>query len=240
MGEEKVIKLVKQRSYFIPADAKSYRLLCDFGMASTRIHEDIIQTVKDVVSKQGYTLRASHFRKVYNEFFDQLQAAWESQPGRNFSLNKDRLILKARQKAYAQARKHALPRAEARLRAFLERWGYVGDFAFSEKAGLSLRLVVDLRKDVNPPVIKMKAQRTEEQRTLVVGRHRLKFSQDPKFFYVEVEAKAGDTWVRKDFFQALHNEVSDPKFLIGSLIDSYSRADNESWNSRKMPANKKG
>lgn len=213
--------LVRYNQWFIPADAASYKLLCTIGITSTQFHEDMLGVIKLQCQKKNIALRGRKFNSVMQEFEDYIAEFWNKKH-RQAEIGKSRWIFRANKTAYEGAKKRRGP-LETKIRQFFERWGFDADFVFTENEGSSLKLVVDFKKRKAIPVITVADVPEENERTLTIGNHQIKLSQDRRFVYIEVLTKCGSDWKRVLFSRALHEEVSDPGLFIGALIESYSK-----------------
>lgn len=225
MSEQTIATLVKYNQWYIPADSETYKILVTLGMSSTQLHEDMIGVLKLMCSKRNIVLKGRKFRKVLAEFQETIEQFWTKQKHRTAAFDNGRWVFRANKTAYAKAKKKGAGLLENKLRRFFERWGIDADFAFSENAGSSLKLVVDFKKRKGIPVIPIDVVAEEQEHALTIGNHRIKLAQDRRFLYFEIQTKCGSEWKRILFSRARHEDVSDPRLFIGSLIESYSRGD---------------
>ena len=125
----KVITLVKLKQWYIPYDKESYRTLRRVNLANVRYHEDFIETIQLVTRPRGIRAKCLDFAVVYRDFMTKLQAAWLKSAKRKIKISRGSICLESKDLARV---KTSFPEVEACIRRFFTRWGFKGDFAFSE------------------------------------------------------------------------------------------------------------
>lgn len=222
-----VIPLVKYKQWYMPADAQAYQQLVDLGIPSTRIHEDQMEIIKLVAGRRGFVFRAKHFDSVFDAFTDDLHARWMRFPHRNAKFKKTRMVFSTTDAAaFKRAKNKSVPIIERKLREFFQRWGFIGDFKYSENHD-KVRLVVEYAFSSNRrPVVQLKEDAKEVTKTILnLGMNRLIFWRDAKYLHWEIEVKAADEWFPRTKGQCLHKEMSDPTATVILLMRSLDETD---------------
>jgi hypothetical protein len=222
-----VIRLVKHKQWYIPADAQDYQILVNLGIPSTRIHEDQREIVKHVAERKGYTLRGKHFETVLEEFTEDLYKRWMRFPHRNVKFKKSSMIFSTTDAAaFKRARDKSVPLLTTKLQEFFQRWGFVGDFKYSENHD-KVRLVVDYNfSSFRKPVITLKENPKEVTKSVInLGGNRLIFWREDKHLHWEIETKAANEWRPRVKGSCLHSEMSDPTDSIILLMRSLDETD---------------
>lgn len=216
------IKFAKNRQWYIPFDADSYRRLVEIGITSTQIHEDMIPIIKLAAEKKNYVLTGTNYRPLEDEFIDKIIRAWSRHEGRSARAKKNQLILRANAKAFSRAKSKGIPRAEQALRRFFERWGLDAEFTYSEKEGERLRLVVQWVKRDTKPIIDVLPQIEDQYTYLELGLHRIRASHTKKYLYLDFQSKQGSGWANVRTWRVKSDDVADTSRFIGMLIASQS------------------
>ncbi len=222
-----VIKLVKHKSWYMPADAQAYTHLVSLGITSTRLHEDQMEIIKHVAKLKGFSIRGKHFESVFDEFTDELYKRWMRFPHRNVKFKKSSMVFNTTDAAaFRRAKNKSIPIIETKIRDFFQRWGFIGEFKFSENHD-KVKLVVDYSFSASrKPVIKLKEDPKEVTKTILnLGQNRLVLWRDGKYLHWELEVQAADEWKPRTKGQCLHTEVSDPTASILLLLRSLDESD---------------
>lgn len=220
-----VILLVKYKQFFIPADAAAYRALTVLKMPATRIHEDLIPIIKDAAVRHGYELRGKRWTAVTAKAEKKLSDFWTGLHENCVVEFRSRQWVFSTNKpaAYTKARA-ALPKLEAAIRDFLNRWGFKGEFIPSESRE-RLKLVVTFRMDIQrmPEVVMRKDVAAIEPTTLTFGFNRIHVRVDGKYWNWTLEQATGSTWTERFASRCLINEVGDPSTFVKALIEVNAR-----------------
>lgn|GEM_PF-4072396 len=223
--EPKVILLVVYKKFYIPANAASYKALCELGMPSTRIHEDLIPMVKSAALAKGYELRGKLWANVRAKAEAKLAEFWKSvHPNCDAEFRTRQWIFSTKKADAYVAAREALPKLERSLREFFDRWGFVGEFVPSESRE-RLKLVINFKMDVKrmPSVTIKKDVQDIEPSILTFGFNRLTMRRDKHFLHWSFEQKSGDNWIEKHSSSCTLDELNNPLAFIGSLIEMQKR-----------------
>lgn len=128
---EEVVRFIKLKSWFIPADRESYRVLRRLNLAEVRYSEDFIETLVGLLRKKKITATARPFAEVEREFFEKFEAAWLSKPNRKLTRTSKCIKLEARD-VTARLIQQVLPDAESCLQRFCRRWGLASSSSLHE------------------------------------------------------------------------------------------------------------
>ncbi|MNY00725.1 hypothetical protein D3C86_1332330 [compost metagenome] len=148
-------------------------------------------------------------------------------PHRNAKFKKTRLVFSTTDAAaFKRAKSKSVPIVERKLREFFQRWGFVGDFKYSENND-KVRLVVEYAfSTTRRPVILLKEDVKEVTKTVLnFGMNRFVLWRDAKYVYWEIEVKAADEWFPRTKGQCLHKEMSDPTATVLLLMRSLDETD---------------
>lgn len=212
------LKLYSHKSWFFPADAKTYKVLSGIGFPTTRIHKDSISILKLVLKKHGHSAMVEPFSVRYEKFLNSA-AEWCHRYGYKCKVKSSEQSY--RFPATQEGRKHAALMI-TKTRDFWTRWGLMGDINEQELAS-SIRVVVVLSKATRNPVVKIKKKAELEKRNVLeLGTHRLCTSTDNRFLLWELDVKTGPDWRPLARGKQLLTEVSDPSGLIGDLMIAFN------------------
>lgn len=143
----KVITFVRLRRWYIPYDKETYRTLRRLNLACVRYHEDFVETLQLVTRPRGIRAKCIDFSIVYREFLHKLRTAWVKNPKRKISVAQGSICLESKDLSRVKA---IFPEVESRIRKFFARWGFKGEFVFSEaptKAKLQITFALDPKRE---------------------------------------------------------------------------------------------
>lgn len=141
--QPQVIHFVKIRSWYIPADAESYRILVDLKVPLVKLHQDLIPTLQLATKPKGIRAKATPFKDIQIEFLDRIGETWLKQPGRKCSLGEKESRFSA--PANRKNRK-AIDSLDRIYQGFCARWGFSYHPIFSETPK-DLKLVLRYKFD---------------------------------------------------------------------------------------------
>ncbi len=212
------LKLVSFKSWFIPADSRTYKALAKIGFPATRIHRDSLSVLKLVLKKHGHQAYVEPFSVYRNAFLDKA-AEWCKRNG-----NKCKVGPKSQTYRFPlteEGKNHAR-KIERNTRDFWTRWGLTGDITMSESASY-VRVNCELAAQTRNPVIQVKRMAERERRSVLnLGTHRLCTSTDSRFLLWELDVKTGPEWRPLRSGKVLLTEVSDPSGVIGDLMIAFN------------------
>lgn len=238
-GHSQVIRLVKIKQWYVPYSGNDYIALVGLGVTSTKIHEDLIDSVKLVASKKGLVIRGRHFQNVLDSFLESIETQWFRHPYRTAKFTKKRLkFATTKAEAFKRAKTKSIPSIELKLRDFFQRWGLGSEFVYSEHREQA-QLVVDYWiSDQRMPVIPVKSDPVVDNKaTLELGSHRLVVWVDKHRLYWELNVKSGLEWAPKTSGTCSRDEVSNPHALLGVLVNATTGGQaGSAWDNFKLDA----
>jgi hypothetical protein len=218
---------VKIKSWYIPGDSDTYKILRELGIPLLKIHSDFIPTLEIQARPRGIRAKVSHFTNVRDALLDRLGLAWKKKPGRNCSLNDHRLIFTAKP---SDESREAFAKVETIFHKFCVRWGHSFDSTFSE-APTKLKLVMDYKFDPNRnPLITVEDSVTKEDLELVLGFTKIKLTFQTKSGEVtrmrgcispvtllEIFTQAGSAWIPVHSATFADQNIGDPKQFLEAM-----------------------
>lgn len=216
------LKLVRLKTWFIPADRESYQLLVDLGFPTTKIREESRGPLSLILKKKQIDVSVVKFKDIRDKFFNAVADAWLKHPGRLATVGVTSLTLETKKKSALDKAMKSLPKYKSKIEQWAERWGMHVTMTESELRGM-LKLRIDFSVSERAPVIRLKSSVTDEpQQILEFGNHRLLVSTSSQFFHWRLEAKAGTAWKHVTGSKSLLTEMTDPTKFIGSLLTAYN------------------
>jgi len=198
------LKLVKNKSWYIPGDTQTYKTLKSLGVPLVKIHVDMIPTLKLLFESRGIEARAQNFKYLLDKMLDKVGSQWQAKQGRTCRLAETRLLFQAK----GDRHRKAFNALDVYLAKFFARWGYSYSAEFSETPG-RMKMVVDYRFDPerNPIIPTVEAPvKTVTEFEMGFTKLRITFNDKPTVagttrtrtlpanIQVEVLEKAGSDW----------------------------------------------
>ena len=229
--QPQIIEFVKIKSWYIPADARSYQLLVSVKVPLLKIHQDFIPTLELATKSRGIRARSTPFSDTLNKFLDKIGSIWISKDGRKCRLTENHSVFTC--KASTVNRK-AISRLEEIFQEFASRWALRYSPVFSE-SGKNLKLVLDYKFDpTKNPVIPSVVIEKEPEFEIILGFTKIKIKFDVQrsstptrsigdvrspapvsmgapTHILEIFAQAGTDWVQ------VHT-ASFTKFSMGDIV----------------------
>lgn len=222
MNTPEEILLVSYKQFFIPANARSYKALCELGMPSTRIHKDLIPLVKSAAVAKGYELRGKLWSAVLERATEKLSTFWQSVDAHCAVEFHERQWVFSTTKASAyQAARAALPKLEKSIREFFNRWGFVGEFVPSEsRERIKLAVTFQMSETRMPSIGIRKDVAQIEPQTLTLGFNRLSLRRDRNMLHWTLEQQSGTQWIERISSSCTLDAVNIPVAFFGLLAQA--------------------
>ncbi len=229
----KVVKLTKIKSFYMPVDADDYKLLRSHGLATIKIHENLMPTIGMLLKRHKIKPELVSFADAIRDpYFDKLGEVWNSKEHRKASITSSVLKFETTHSSIQAKARTALTSLESSLRRFFERWGFTAAFELSENRG-RVKLHVNYKFDPDrQPVIPLVEDSASMQQIRVdLGFVRLTLTPMKKELEVNVSIAAGTGWNSIHTSRCLYSQVSDVRPMIAALanivgMDSHN-ADNK-------------
>ena len=201
--EPTLIHFVKIKSWYVPADAFSYRTLRDIGFPLLKVHADFLPHLQRVTRPRNIRAKAESFTDVLKKQLQNLHSQWTKNSERICTFTKSRLTFIA---SLTPKHKELIDKIDAHLAKFFARYGFRYNPTYSETT-LKAKLVVDYNFDAKlNPVIQISTPDTVTSHEVELGFTKIKltFHDKPKaakertpyppYILLEVLSKTGDTW----------------------------------------------
>lgn len=216
--------LVKNRDWYIPANAKSYKILVKLGFPVMRLHKDSKAILLLQTKKHKVNVKVVQFRDVLKQFQEAITKSWKTNDLRDVKMRARSIeIFVTKRKETENARKD-LEEAKLKIDKFLRRWGLAGEAIYSEARGLS-KLYADITfSNHRVPVLQVSKDPHQAKKNIVeLGNFRLMSLVDGKMFHWWLEVKTGPKWSLVKYSKCLLTEITDPTGLISDLIVGYNK-----------------
>lgn len=225
---QQIIELVRIKSWYVPRNLDTYRILRQLKVPLLKIHRDFLPALKLVTGPRNIRAKSTDFTEILNKRLDMIGAQWKSKPGRTCRLTEKRLLLAA---PCSDANRRAIASLEASFAKFCSRWGYKTSPIYSERDD-RLRLVVDFEFDPSRnPIIESEPVETTRPFELVLGNTKFKVTfmdkptslsggrNMPPIILFETFTKAGSDWKLANTGTCVDLELGDPsEFIVAMSI----------------------
>lgn len=232
-----VIEFVKVKSWYIPADAKSYQTLRSLKVPLLKLHQDFIPTLQMVTRPAGIRARSIPIKEVMDKFMDKIGEIWLSKPGRRCRMNETRSVFHC--KSTPKNRK-SINKLDSLFQEFTSRWGFSYSPVFSETPK-ELKLVLDYKFDPSrSPVVPAVVEHQEPVFELELGFTKIKITFDVRRMMVplrgrddhrvvaptavgapthilEIFSKAGTGWIQVHTGSFTMDTIGDMSQFLGCL-----------------------
>lgn len=216
--EDKVITLVKYKTFFMPRSGDDYALMRTLKMPVTRIHHSALGILKHQADKNGVRLKGVSWNSILGDATTRLASYWNGDSFKS-EFSKGRMLLNTAHSSVLDVGRTKATVAQGAIERFLNRWGFVGEFNYSESRD-KLQLVVDYKFSLNrtPAVEVAKTQEDAPSSTFTIGFTQFKFTQTDNYLIWTLLTQVGAEWKEVRSGRSLLTEVSDPRDLIGGLL----------------------
>lgn len=205
-AEPTIVKLFQIKSWFIPADAESYKVLKSVGLPLLKFGAEMVPTLKLVTDHRNISLVAKKFQSHLDSKLDEIGSIWLSKAGsgRKCLMNNERLTFIA---PMSSRNKEAISKVEQYFTDFFARWGFYSNAEYSETAS-KIKLVIDYHFDrAREPIIPLVDNQTNTEAEIILGFTRIKltfFNKETEYTKercwktpltaIEVSTQAGSEW----------------------------------------------
>ena len=223
---QQIIELVRIKSWFVPKDVDTYRMLRGLKMPLLKIHRDTLPLLKLVTGPRGIRARSTDFSTILEERLDKIGSQWKSKPGRTCKLTDSRLLFAA---ASTDSNRRAIAALESSFDKFCRRWGHKVTPVYSERDD-RLRLVIDYAFDPSRnPIVESEPVETSRQFEFELGSTKLRLTfmdkptsaqggrNMPPIILFEAYAKAGSEWKLAHTGTCVDPEIGDPTQLMTAI-----------------------
>lgn len=237
MSEKTQIELVKVKSWFIPADATSYKILRQLGLPLTKIHRDSVPLMKLATEPRGIKAHARNFSELLEKRLDQMGQAWKSKPGRTCKLTETRLSFTA---PASDKNRRDVIFIDTSFSKFCQRWGFKYVAEYSERDD-KIRLVVDysfdpgrnpvidLAEQVKTPTVfelalgftKIKIDFLSSPSTLIGGKRLAQAL--PPVIKVDILTQKGSEWETVHTGTCVDQQIGDLSQFMAAVAQMYER-----------------
>jgi hypothetical protein len=236
---KQILELVQIKSWYIPANAETYRALRDIKVPLLKVHRDFLPTLQLATQRAKLRVRARKFSDILDAYLDKIGANWMSKKGRKCRLNPTRLVFTA---PLTLKNKEAVARLDVALATFFERWGHRYVPIYSTE-GDRLKLVVDYGFDPQRnPVIRTVEVDKSQAFEFQFGFTKIKFTFHdakaqqtatrtralPRMIQLEVFTQAGSDWVLAHTSTCVDGQIGDPSQFMAAMGVLFERFTHES------------
>lgn len=237
--QPKIIDFVRIKSWYVPANAESYRILRSIKVPLLKIHKDMIPTLKLATDRRNIRARAKDFSTILEKRLDDMGTAWKSKPGRTCKLTEKRLVFSA---PCSDRNRRSIAKLEASFAKFCDRWGHKYIPLYSERDD-RIRLVIDYLFDAGRnPVIESEPVQTERKFELALGFTKLVLTfldrplsavtaenpsprVMPPMIHLEVFTQMGSNWHSVHTATLVDQQIGDLSQMLTALSIMYDRRD---------------
>lgn len=229
------LKLVKIKSWYIPADTNTYQQLRDIGLPMLKIHKDFIPTLQLATRKAKLRASSQPFDEVLNAYLDKIGSSWKAKPGRNCKLGDNRLVFTA---PLTKINRESISKLDVSLSKFFERWAH-RYFPTYSTSGERMKLVVDYSFDANRnPVIRSTHSEVKTIQEVELGFTKIRFTFHdkpkpsnaekprrvaPPIIQVEVLNKVGTNWVLATTSTCVASQIGDLSQFMAAIGELHRR-----------------
>jgi hypothetical protein len=215
---DKVITLVKYKTYFMPRSGEDYALMRKLKMPVTRIHHSALGILKHQADKNGIRLKGVSWNSILGEATTKIAQYWDGEFFKS-EFTKNRMVCSTTHSSVLELGRTKASAVQGAIERFLQRWGFKGEFNYSESRD-KLQLVVDytFNKFRTPAVEVGQNPDDAPSYTFTVGFTRFKFTQTEKYLIWTLLMQSGTEWKEVRSGRSLLTDVSDPSDLIGGLL----------------------
>ena len=168
---QRVLNLVKVKSWYIPGDAEAYQMLKAASLTMLIFHKDFLPTL-DLVFKQKQ-IATTPWSAVYQERVDAIAHKWKAKKGRDCRVRESKLTFTC---TAGEANRKAINNLDTSLSKFFARWSFSYISTFSEDNG-KYKLVVEFSFNPNKgPVVPVVMEDLKSEYELVLGFTKLKIT----------------------------------------------------------------
>lgn len=222
--DPKILKLVRIKSWYVPEDDATYKLLRSIRLPLLKINKSFLPVIKLKTGPLGIRATSRDFSEILNERLDRVGTQWKSKPGRACKLTESRLSFSA---PCSDQNRKAIAQIEASFAKFCLRWGHRYAPSYSE-SGDRLKLVLDYSFDPDRnPVIESGADDMKDSFELELGFTKLKLTfmdkapklvgsrQLPPGIHLEVLTKMGTEWKSQHTSMFVSQQIGDlSQFIV--------------------------
>lgn len=187
-------------------------------MPVTRIHHSALGILKHQADKNGIRLKGVSWNSVLGEATSKVEQYWAGEHFKS-EFTKGRMVVSTTNASVLEEGRAKASVVHGAIERFLQRWGFSGEFNYSESRD-KLQLVVDYKfNKYRTPAVEV-GQNPDDapSYTFTVGFTRFKFTQTEKYLIWTMLMKAGSEWKEVRSGRSLLTDVSDPGDLIGGLL----------------------
>lgn len=202
----------------MPRSGADYALMRSIKMPVTRIHHSALGILKHQADKNGIALKGVSWNSVLGEATTKIAGYWA---GDHFSteFSKGRMLVNTTHSSVLDTGRVKASVVQGAIERFLNRWGFTGEFNYSESRD-KVQLVVDYDFNLHrtPAVEVGQAPDEVPSSTFTIGFTQFKFTQTEKYLIWTMLMQAGTEWKEVRSGRSLLTDVSDPGDLIGGLL----------------------
>lgn len=215
---DQIITLVKYKTFYMPRDSQDFLLMRKLRMPVSRLHESALGILRHQAHKNDMHLKGVAWKSILTEAREGLTNFWSGDHF-NTEYSKGRMLLSTAHASVIDLARNRASTAEGAIRRFLTRWGFVGEFNYSESRD-KVQLVCDYEFSAERmPAVSMGPTPEEaEPCTFTVGFTQFRFTRTDRFLIWSIWTMTGSEWKEMRSGRSLLNEVSDPSDLIRGLL----------------------
>jgi len=221
----KILNLVRVKSFYIPGDDTTYKLLRSMKLPLLKISKDMLPIIKLKTGPLGIRAKSREFTEILHERLDRVGTAWKAKPGRTCKLTESRLSFSA---PASDANRKAIATIEASFSKFCLRWGHRYAPNYSEQ-GDRIKLVLDYSFDPDRnPVIESGADNMDDAFEVELGFTKLRLTfmdkppkvvgrreQLPPIIHLDVLSKMGTEWKSVHTASFVSQQIGDlSEFMV--------------------------
>lgn len=217
----KIIRLTRIKSWYLPVDIESYKVLRDLQVPLIRIPESFLPTLKLVTGPNNVRAKLVDFNSgILHPYLDNIGEKWNANEYRKATITNSLVKLETTHASIFEKSKENLVKISASLRKFFARWGYTCAIEISESRGKcklyctykykgELMPVMPLAEDVTSmPVVRLK-----------LGFTRISLTFLKREIEVNVSISTGGKWASINTSRCLYSQFGNVMPMISALAN---------------------